>query len=440
VNKAFSKLFFLIFISFSSLASEYIIMDEESESFLEDIIEKISGALNYKQKISVYISNSQVLNACANQRGDILINAGAILRCSDVCELIAIIAHEVGHIAGSHITAFLANRSDFMRAGLVTMLIGATASILARDAAPLAAGVLGGQNMTQKMALTKLRQKESMADTRSAEAIKKLGWPIFKSFVSIYEKLSAGIPIYNVYESTHPYSADRVAKFRKLYEEEKNKEFDEEKIELIKSMQKKFEIIQTKIKALVFNPSYIIDLYRNPKNNSEKYAKAIALYKNRKFEESEKLIDDILADKEEVFNAANLTEIKAMCLIKRNKPEEAAKISYQYLNQKDTHRDLGIIYADAVVVGELDRKQIKQAIRMLNKIRIKYKNELSIIDMLGRLYSINNEEDKSRLCSAEIASQIGDEKTAVLHARKASKSKNKFVRRNALDILTSCDR
>jgi predicted Zn-dependent protease len=411
-------------------------MDEESETFLEDIIEKLAKALNYNKKIPVYISSSPVLNAFATQRGEIVINAGALVNCSDVCELIAILAHEVGHIAGNHITTFLAIQPDIVRGGLVVMLIGAVASVFARDPSPLVTGIFGGQHMMHNMAAAKLRQKENMADSKSAEAVKKLGLPIFKSFVSIHEKLGNGIPTYSEYESTHPLSKDRVAKFRRLYDEEKKKKFDNEKLQFIKTLQNKFELIQTKMKALIFNPDYVLTLYFNPKNDIEKYAKAIALYRNNKFEESEKLIDELLNNKQEIFNPANLTEIKSMCLIQRGKLPDAAKIAYQHLKGREIHRDLSFIYAHAIIEGELDKSQVKQAIKIVNKVKIKY-DDLSCTILLGKLCSMNGEEDRASLCAAEFASAIGDEEDAKIHAQKALKSSNKFVRRKAQDIVSS---
>ena len=432
--KIFSRIAFIVVLCFKTFSNEYILVDEESETFIQEIVDKISSVLNCQQKIEVYISSNRTLNAGASQSGNIVVNVGAILNCSDVTEFIAIVAHEVGHIAGNHITTFMSNQSDFTRAGLVTMLIGATASIFAKDPTPLAAGLFSGQSVGYKMALAKLRQKESMADSRSAEAIQKLGWPIFKGCVSLHEKLASGDPMYNAYESTHPSSQDRVSKFRNLYNEEKSHEADPEKIKYIKCLQTKFEIIQTKIKALTFDPEYIEEIYRVPKNNSEKYAKAIALYRNNEYESAVALIDTI---DDENIGKPHLAEIKSMCLINLKKPKEAAEIAKQYLGGKQLYRDLSMIYADAIVEGNFEKGEIQNGIKILKKLKIKYPSDPSIVDMLGKLFYLNNETDKASLCAAEVNMQIGDVFKAQTHAQKALKSQNKFVKRSAEDILDS---
>ena len=440
IMKLFSKIFFVLAVCvFSSkellneaLANEYILADEETEEFIQEIVDKVKDALKCDRQIPVFISSSKILNACATQNGSIVINVGAILDCADVSEFIAIVAHEVGHVAGNHITTFLANQSDFMRGGLVTMLLGATISVLAQDPAPLAAGFLGGQSMSQKMALSKLRQKENMADSRSAEAVQKLGWPIFKGFVSVHKKLASGVPLYNVYESTHPASQDRISKFRDLYEKEKSKTPDEEKVEYVNRLQKRFEIIQTKIKSLILDPVYIKEFYASPKDDKEKYAKAIAFYRNNDFESAIKLLDTI---KDDAIDDAHLAEIKAMSLINLKKSGEAAEVAEKYLGGKKRHRDLGVIYADAIVTGNLKKAKIQNGIKILKKLKIKCQNNLSIIDMLGRLYYLNGEQDKASLCTTEVSLQIGDLEKAQIHAQKAKNSKDKFVKRSAEDIL-----
>lgn len=74
----FIKIFTLLIFCFSLKAENYLLMDDESESFLSEIVEKIKDALDFEGMIKIYISNDQTLNASATQSGDIIVNAGAI--------------------------------------------------------------------------------------------------------------------------------------------------------------------------------------------------------------------------------------------------------------------------------------------------------------------------------------------------------------------------
>lgn len=441
IMKIFKKIIVLFLFCFNLHSEGYLVMDDEIETFLNEIAYQIKEALGHKQEIKVYISDSTVLNACACQDGNIIINAGAIIYCKDVKELIGILAHEVAHVTGNHISTFMADNPNFMKAGLITMLIGAVGSILAGDSTPLAAGMIGGQQVAQRMGLAKLRQKENMADSKAAIAIEKLQWPVLDGFVSVHEKLGGGCPVYNIYESTHPSSSDRIAKFRNLHEKEKQKNFPEEKINLIKHMQEKFEIIQEKIIALVNAPEYTIQKIKTPTTIGQKYAKAIALYRLNEFEKSIKSLDELMGiENNNPVNYAYYTEIKCMCLIGLKKYKEAADLAYPFLEKtKKTkiYRDLGIIYADAVYEGNLGKKYYEKAISILKNMLFKHRDELSIYNILGKIYSLDGQDAKASLCAAEIATRCGDDKKAKFHARNASKSKDPVTKRNSIDILSA---
>ena len=146
-----------------SFAEDYIVMDDETETFLCEIVNAIKSGMGYESEIKVYISTDQTLNASAIQSGDIVVNAGAIIQSSNYKELIAILAHEVGHIDGRHIQLLMSHMKDFIKAGLVPALIGGAISAIAGNAAPLMAGVLGGQSISQGMTLGKMRQKEEIS-------------------------------------------------------------------------------------------------------------------------------------------------------------------------------------------------------------------------------------------------------------------------------------
>jgi predicted Zn-dependent protease len=417
-------------------------MDDESEDFISEIIYNVKKALKYNQDITVYILGDQTLNAGATQGGDVVINAGAILRCDNVYEFIAIVAHEVGHIAGMHIATFLANQKDFARAGLLTTLIGVTASIVSGSVEPLLAGVMGGQSIGTGMALSKLRQSEAIADTKAAQAVKQLQWPAFEGFVSIHKKLAANsMGIYNVYLSTHPQPQDRIDKYLKFLNEEKGAKIPDKVSNLMAEYQRRFETVKHKIRVLTLPAEDALNIYSHPKNSYEKYAKAIALYRNHKYESSIALLNELTNQSEGITAQAYYAEIKAMSLINMKKRGEAAEVCRAALKNNrsmKTRRDLGIIYAHAVVEGSL-KSHVENAIRVLKRIKIAKREDPFVVEKLGELYSMKNMRDEASLCAAEVALLTNDKKAAVIHAKKALKSNNKAIKRKAEDIILSVE-
>ncbi|MDR1391311.1 MAG: M48 family metalloprotease [Holosporales bacterium] len=434
-----SKFLIFIFFCFSLRSENYLLIDDETETFLNEIVEKIKSALKFKQEINIYVLDDQSINAAALEDGNILINSGAIVRIDNHEELIAILAHEIGHVEGGHIISYISNSGDFLKAGLVTTLIGAIASICAKDSSPLIAGTISGQAMSTNMALTKIQQKENIADTKAVEAVKTLKWPVLNGFVSLHKKMSEHSTEYGGYISTHPQSKDRVLKFEEHARKLKGQKTPKHVLDLMKEYEKKFKRIKHKLTALTSPIQLLSDLYKNPKNSDEEYARAIALYRTNKNEEAIKLIDKLTDKCGE--DQAYYTEIKAMCLINMGECDKAADVSWDILKndkKNKVHRDLGLIYALATISKNI-KKHVASAIKVLKKILIIHKNDVSAKSMLGNLYAISGDLEKASLCAAEIALNNGDFSTAKFHAKKAINCNDPITKRKANDIILLAD-
>jgi predicted Zn-dependent protease len=421
-------------------SEEGVLLDDEIECFITEIVNEIARALGFKQEIPVYILNSQSLNAAATENSCIIINAGAILQCADVRELIAIIAHEVGHIDGRHIITLHAHMANANSAGLVTMLVGAAVAAVAGSPAPLLAGILGGQTVATKMTLSKLRQKEGIADTRAAQAMEKLRWPIFQSFISLHEKLDKG-GVYDLYMSTHPAPADRRSKYATWLIEQAKWIVPQQVYAQLNRYQITFERIRAKVSALTHTTEHVLASTARQRNANERYSRAIALYRDCKYQEACAIIDRLIAEAAaNGVDPAYYIEIKAMCLIRLKQCKTVAEICWPIL-KKDSgeriHRDLGVIYADAVVEGSL-REHIQNAINILKKIKLHRRDLVYVSHMLGELHTLNGQNDEASLCAAEIPLACGDHKLALWHAKKALSSKRTAIR--ARDIIAEAER
>ena len=434
------KLIKTIIIAFSvsvSYAGDYILMDDETETYISEIVEKIRKAMGYERKIKVYISSDQTINACAIPSGDIIVNAGAIINCSNYKELIAILAHEVGHIEGRHIQLYISHIKDFVKAGLVPTLIGVAITAVSGNPMALMAGVMGGQSISQGMALSKMRQKEEIADTKAAETLKKLGWYIFDGCVAMHKKLESKSFIYNEYISTHPLSSKRIRKYKEYEKKYKETQISDNTLKLFERYKKKFEILKKKLQALVISSEFLHTLFNNTKTSDEQYAKAIVLYRRKRYTEAIKLIDKI--QNKDIDQLAYYAEIKCMSLINLGKNEEATEIARTLLGKItniNAHGDLVIIYAESVSSGKL-KKDIYQAITYLKHLLATRNEDISFLHMLGKLYSITNQHEEASYCMAKVAYLQGDLRLSKYHANKATHCTNTVTRRKLQDLLIS---
>ncbi len=429
------KKLLLFLLSCSVYASDYIVADDETEVFLTEIVNNIKSALGYKRNIRVYIASDQTLNAAAIQSGDIIVNAGAIMQSENYKELITILAHEVGHIAGHHIQVYISQVNDFMKAGLVPTLIGLAITVVSGDGGALLAGIISGSSISQGMALAKMRQSENIADTKAAEALKKLGWNIFDGCIALHKKLGSHTFIYNEYLSTHPLSSKRVAKYKQYYSELQNKPMTNAVRDLLKKYNQKFKIIKSKLTALVIQHEFLKDLYNRQKDDNEKYARAVALYRLGRYSEAVARIDEL--QKNDIEQTAYYYEIKCMSLINLKRCKEAAECArhaLQNIRNMKHHRDLVVIYAEAVSAGNL-RNYVKDAIKRLNQILMPKEDDISALHELGKLYTIDNQLHRGSYYVAQKAFLMNDLKLAKTHAKKARASSDASLRRKASDLL-----
>lgn len=427
--------FFILFLSLCTISSsQQCVQDEEAEQFFLEIMERICKVMGMECP-NIYISDSMVVNASATQTGDIIINAGLIILADNVEEIIAVLAHELGHIDGKHIQIFVSSQEQFSRSGLLTTVFGALASVVAMNPAPLVFGMASGAQVSQGLALAKLRQKEAQADTISAETIRKLQWPVWNGFISVHGKFAEKPSPDNIYFSTHPSSEDRLQKFRRYYQEEKKKKFPQENIDLIKKWNDDFKRIKSKINVIVREPRLALELA------PDDYSRCIALFRQGKNTESMKIVEKLLSQDPDNHYYA---EIKMFNLVSLKKFDSAVKFAIPFLsksNRKKNMRDLAIIFAQAVLLGNnaKTKSNLNLAIRYLEKLKLRYKHDIVILFILGEAYDAVGDHEHASLCTAEWYAMIGDKIHAVFHAQKAKASKIQAINLKAQDILRHCE-
>src|SRR5579883_86343 len=118
--------------------------------------------------VHVYIVGDPQLNSFVAGGQNLFMNSGTILRSETPNQLIGIIAHETGHIAGGH----LARTDEALRnatiQSIIAMVAGVAATVAARNSESAGgigtAAVLGGQGVAQQSFLRFSITQEASAD------------------------------------------------------------------------------------------------------------------------------------------------------------------------------------------------------------------------------------------------------------------------------------
>lgn len=215
----------------SPARAQSLIRDAEIEDLLRDWsdpIFEVAGLV--PEDVEIYLVGDPSMNAfvCCGQR--MFIHAGIITATNKPNELIGVIAHETGHIAGGHIV----RQSQGQRAAMGTALITIAAGILAAAAGEggAAAGLLAS---SQQFAMLEYfsfsRGIESSADQaaiRYLEDTNQSGEGLITFFdrfrgQEVYAQISAERAAnMDPYFRTHPLSSDRIAALQQLVDRQDN--------------------------------------------------------------------------------------------------------------------------------------------------------------------------------------------------------------------------
>src|ERR1700712_164961 len=118
----------------SALAQENkgppILRDTESEQLLREYTRPILRAAGLeKQNIQMVIINESVFNAFVADGRRIFVNYGAMMQSETPNQIIGVLAHETGHLAGGHLSKMRRQLAQAQPQMIIAMLLGAGAMV-----------------------------------------------------------------------------------------------------------------------------------------------------------------------------------------------------------------------------------------------------------------------------------------------------------------------
>src|SRR5688572_24213677 len=143
-----------------------LIRDAEIEQLLRDYTQPLLRAAGLSQQnIRVVIINERAFNAFVMDGRRIFINAGALMDATAPNQIIGVLAHETGHIAGGHLSRLREQLAQAQTQSIIAMLLGVGAMVAAgRNAGNPTAAILGPQEAIRRSLLSYQRSQEEQAD------------------------------------------------------------------------------------------------------------------------------------------------------------------------------------------------------------------------------------------------------------------------------------
>jgi predicted Zn-dependent protease len=309
-----SNFFFITLVSifFCKTLLSAQIYDYQTELFIEKINTKILSVNFYAKKINLKIINDNFPNAFVTENNDLFISSGLLIHSPDYISLLAVLAHEIGHIENYHITKRKSEMGDLKKIKSFGNLAIIAGSMLIKNP-ELINAVAFNQTAINNLYINFSQDQEKEADQYAVETLYKLNLSTesIKEFLRILENKSKFdlMDIELRKFSTHPLFKERydILDFKKESTIEK---FD-------KALQKEFSFIKAKFIA------YTDNNYSNKLSGDEKiYYEAIKASLSGDLLKSLKKLNILISKHDNNFF---LIETKADILVSFGYRKEAIK-------------------------------------------------------------------------------------------------------------------
>jgi predicted Zn-dependent protease len=190
-----------------------VIRDVEIEDYLTDLTNPVLDAAGIARgSVNLYIVQEKTLNAFVAGGLNLFLNTGLLTRTEHPGQLVGVIAHEVGHIAGGHLSRVGGAQQRAVGEVILSTVLGAAAAVAGAPALGTAI-IAGGQTVAQHDYLSFSRGQEQAADQAGISYLRQIGVSAaglaeFFRILDEHSLLSATRE--NPYVRSHPLTRDRI--------------------------------------------------------------------------------------------------------------------------------------------------------------------------------------------------------------------------------------
>ncbi len=268
--------------------------DTEIEEFLWEQSRPVFKAAGLDPgAVTIYLVNDPAINAFVAGGQNMFIFTGLIDNLDTPNQLLGVIAHETGHIAGGH----LARSSEDMMNSATPFLIGMLAGLAAMLAGEGQAGmgiIMGAQQAMQRAMLGYSRVQESSADQAAIsflDRIGKSGQGMLETFELFAQQELLTARMQDPFARSHPMSRDRLASLQERVATSKYRDARDTPEE-----KARYELLRAKVRGFMNRPDITLRKYpTSDQSDAGRYARAIAYYRLPDFAAANREIDALLA-------------------------------------------------------------------------------------------------------------------------------------------------
>lgn len=309
-----------------------LIRDTEIERLLNDYSAPLFRAAGLGTgRVSVRIVRNDAFNAFVVDGRNVFVHTGALMQSETPNQIIGVIAHEAGHIAGGHMAALRARIARDQTKILLAQVLGilliggaaATGGDTGRDLGGAGQAVMqGGSELVMRSLLAERRSQELAADQAGLKylnATQQSGAGMLETFERFQQQEYISDAHKDAFVRSHPVATDRLARLRQLVERSPYfKKKDPPELML------RHELMRAKLSGYLENPRTVFNRYPERDHSMPaRYARAIARY----FMGGRRAVDDAVAEIEGLIREKPdypyFWELKGDLLMRAGRAKEA---------------------------------------------------------------------------------------------------------------------
>ena len=417
-----------------------LIRDAEIEGLLRQFSRPIFKAAGINPaSVKVYVIGDDRINAFVAGGQRIFINTGLFTKTKSPNEVIGVLAHETGHIAGGHLAKL---NSEIARAStqrIIGMLIGAAAiagGAAAGNAEAAKAGqgvIIGSQGLAQRGFLAYQRSMEASADQAALKYLNATNQNT-QGMLTLFRKLAndslASTTNADPYLFSHPMPFERIRNLE--VEAKKSPAFGkpDDPAQLLR-----YELVKAKLIGFMSSPQRVFQRYpSSDRSMPSRYARAIAMFRRGDIKNALPLIDSLT---DELPQNPYFWELKAQALLENAQAERGIPAIEQARKLLPNNGLFQILHAQ-VLLGTEQKSAAAQAIKLLTVAKKTEGDTPAIYKYLAQAHALRGDVARAELATAEFAWLTGDKELAVTKAKRAQDlfkhGTSEWIKAN--DILT----
>lgn len=304
-----------------------LVRDAEIEALVAEYARPILEAAGLSRSgIEIILVNDNSFNAFVAGRR-IFINTGALLMAESPNEIIGVLAHEAGHIAGGHQQRLRDQLARAQTMAILSTILGAGAMVAGAQSGSDGLGrsgtglLMGGSELARRTLLSYQRTEEATADRSAITYLERTGQSA-KGMLKTFERLGRAMSLAGVrvdpYQISHPTPQERIATLETLARQSRHFERKDPP-----ALQLRHDLMRAKIAAYTQGHTAAKRMFRdNPRSLPALYADAIATFTSGSARGAISKIDAIVKANP---NNPYFHEMRGEILMKAGRPVEAAQ-------------------------------------------------------------------------------------------------------------------